>query len=1430
MPQPCTTPDIEAFLDHLQRAGYGIGTRERLLAYRLLTELAVRDELPDNAAASLRLLAPLLSRDASEQKRFAALIEEFLAVRQNPAAAIRWRGLFDLTSPAARHVWFVAAAAIFTLILIGVLDHYRATPRVAGPQVETTSTAPAPSEQLEPPQQSPYIPAGTFEAPAAEIAPPRAEDVVWFQRLRWMLAAFAALLAGGVIAVLLRRSISSIYLQNVRTADEVEKRMLYDRAGLPNVVADARIRAISRLLRQRIAGTRQILDPLETLRATMRAGGALMARYRRLRQTTEYLVLVDRRSRNDHQASLQEFLFQSLRKSGVHVDLFTFDRSPANGCRRAEVAGEPLDAQQQRDAAAPLAVAQLANRYGGHRLLLFCDAAVAFDQISGAAAPWTRHVAGFAQRVWLSPLPVASWSRAESQLRALGFVVMPGWPAAIEAVAEWLLSDRVTLRPEADWPGAYPASLRGEENAWVARQVRPPEAVEQRLLFELRFYLQSERFQWLCACAAFPVLSWPLTIALGQQVLAASKEDQPRGNEEDRPREEKEDESRGEMGLGFTVLAVLPWFRHGTMPAWLRESLLDRLDPAQVERVRTLLNQRLGAALAEGQGAAITEVATRRRIRGWFQRRKDRITQDVILADFLERGVTPRLAQRLPDPLRRLLFKGGRPLYGLRDVVLATAAVAAAAIIVLITPTPWEAIVGRWFVLETLVPLRPLLGLRGHQAGVNSASFSPDGRYVVTASDDGTARVWRADGVGDPIMLSGHEARVTNATFSPDGLLVLTASDDGTARVWDVSRGERLVTLALSGPVRTASFSQNGEFVLTASANAAVSMWYWRRGVVLWRLSSPEDFPSSVVAASAGGRFILTTEGERGVHILDAADGRRLLTLDGHVEPVSCATLSRDGTRVLTASVDGTMRIWSTSTGAIEVTEDVGGAAVYCAFSPDGRATLAVTASGNVFVSRPPAPPVVLIAGERPFNLVSAAFAPNNNQVVTATANAVSVWDLGGGGEVATLPVAGGLRSATFSPDGQQVVTTSEDGVVRVWGRPTTSVAIAACGTAVDDGNARRLARDLIGPISTELGHRFSPTVYPQLHWHRDRLGEPPPPGAVHYHSDAEEKGAAAARLTTHLFNASALGREQWLSEAGRPSSADISIGICTIASAADSTPVRPQADVPRPVAPGAQPGVEQPPSSSQDGGASPRASVPDFDTPRAQSGELPGTIVQPDFSFEAAPPREAPGSVPAATLAPRQSTPLTDVSGAVCRPIVNPAELLFSRGRQQGDTLYFTVAYRDVDTRQRQAMQLALRMWNAHSETTGFAFEESNEIRKADVLLSSRRQASSRTTACVAYEPAGSLIRYVDRLMSWVEPGGDIRAARVYAHQLGHALGLMHLPGDSVMREGPESERSCREVATTLPDITASDALRARECNRRIREDMRQYMLREGR
>src|SRR5258708_22571720 len=88
-----------------------------------------------------------------------------------------------------------------------------------------------------------------------------------------------------------------------------------------------------------------------------------------------------------------------------------------------------------------------------------------------------------------------------------------------------------------------------------------------------------------------------------------------------------------------------------------------------------------------------------------------------------------------------------------------------------------------------------LVATLNHDAGVESAVFSPDGRHILTVSDDHTARIWNSGDGGLLATLQGHTDKIVYGEFSPDGLLIVTASNDHTARVWNAADGHSLVIL-----------------------------------------------------------------------------------------------------------------------------------------------------------------------------------------------------------------------------------------------------------------------------------------------------------------------------------------------------------------------------------------------------------------------------------------------------------------------------------------------------------------------------------------------------------------------------------------------------------------------------------------------------------
>ena len=134
-----------------------------------------------------------------------------------------------------------------------------------------------------------------------------------------------------------------------------------------------------------------------------------------------------------------------------------------------------------------------------------------------------------------------------------------------------------------------------------------------------------------------------------------------------------------------------------------------------------------------------------------------------------------------------------------------------------------------------------------------SASFSPDGSRIVTASDDKTAKVWDANTGAELFSLKGHTGPVHSASFSPDGSRILTAAYHFSAetlsmltdvKVWDARTSGELVTLrGHSDLVGSASFSPDGSRVVTGSCDKTAKVWDAKTGAEVLT-SQGADFAS----------------------------------------------------------------------------------------------------------------------------------------------------------------------------------------------------------------------------------------------------------------------------------------------------------------------------------------------------------------------------------------------------------------------------------------------------------------------------------------------------------------------------------------------------------------------------------------------------------
>jgi WD40 repeat protein/class 3 adenylate cyclase/tRNA A-37 threonylcarbamoyl transferase component Bud32 len=326
-----------------------------------------------------------------------------------------------------------------------------------------------------------------------------------------------------------------------------------------------------------------------------------------------------------------------------------------------------------------------------------------------------------------------------------------------------------------------------------------------------------------------------------------------------------------------------------------------------------------------------------------------------------------------------------------------------------------------------------------HDDYVHTAQLSPDGKRIVTASGDRTARIWDAEtgnAVTEPMK---HDSDVYTAQFSPDGKRIVTASGDGTARIWDAETGKALTEpLTHDGVVTTAQFSPDGKRIVTASNDRTARIWDAETGKAL---TEPLKHDDVVLTAqfSPEGKRIVTASFDKTSRIWDAETGEALTEPLKHDGVVTTAQFSPDGKRIVTASGDKTARIWDAETGEA-LTEPMKHDAVVTTaqFSPDGKRIVTASWDKTARIWNAETGKALTEPMKHDGAVTTAQFSPEGKRIVTASFDKTArIWDAETG-EALTEPMKHDnyVRTAQFSPDGKRV-TASDDTTARIWDAET---------------------------------------------------------------------------------------------------------------------------------------------------------------------------------------------------------------------------------------------------------------------------------------------------------------------------------------------------------------------------------------------------------
>ncbi len=340
-----------------------------------------------------------------------------------------------------------------------------------------------------------------------------------------------------------------------------------------------------------------------------------------------------------------------------------------------------------------------------------------------------------------------------------------------------------------------------------------------------------------------------------------------------------------------------------------------------------------------------------------------------------------------------------------------------------------------------------LLTLSGHTDVVSRIAFSPDGSRLVTASGDKTLKVWDAVTGRELLTISGHGYAIFDVAFSPDGKRIATSCDDGNVRVWDAISGKELLALPVEGgmDMRGVAFSPGGTRVAVASDGIyAIKIWDASTGKVLLSTNldhrQTQDFPVDI-AFNSNGKLAATAGGDDPTaKVWDTTTGEVLYTLSGHTSGVAGVAFSPDGTRLATASWDGTARVWdiTPASEALFIPRDL------TAESPGTDRTFDIRYSPDgtrIFTDYPAENAVKLWDANSGRELLTFSghadyldYSADGKLVAASNDKTIVVWDAKTGKQLLTLVGHTDLiKSLAFSMDGTRLASAGFDGTVIIW-------------------------------------------------------------------------------------------------------------------------------------------------------------------------------------------------------------------------------------------------------------------------------------------------------------------------------------------------------------------------------------------------------------
>jgi len=328
----------------------------------------------------------------------------------------------------------------------------------------------------------------------------------------------------------------------------------------------------------------------------------------------------------------------------------------------------------------------------------------------------------------------------------------------------------------------------------------------------------------------------------------------------------------------------------------------------------------------------------------------------------------------------------------------------------------------------------------GYHCVPTSVGISPDGKFIVSGSVDGTINLWDIKSARKIKIFEGHIHEITSVLITSDGKFIVSGSVDGTIKLWDIKSAIEIETFEDDcDETKSIILSPDGKFIVSGSVDGTIKLWNIKntsREIKPFKTKGHINEITAVVI-SPDGKFIVSGSMDGMIQLWDINSGREIRSFNLDItDEITAVVISPDGKFIVSGNMDGIIKLWDVNTGReMKSFKGHNNMITLIKLTPDKKFIVFGSIDG------------IIKLWDINSGIEIKTFKGHNNEItfVIVTQDGrfivsrsideiIKLWDIKSGKEIKTFEdYIGVTKSIVLSPDGRFIVSVNLDETIKLW-------------------------------------------------------------------------------------------------------------------------------------------------------------------------------------------------------------------------------------------------------------------------------------------------------------------------------------------------------------------------------------------------------------